>query len=56
MTKKDYEHVAHVIRVMVGINPPLRRQIATSFADAFGDRYTNFNRDRFLAACGTTGE
>lgn len=62
MTKKDFEVVAHALRVAIGIPSSggrigqKRINTILSFADALDREYHNFDRDRFFVACTTGGE
>ena len=50
MTRKDYQLVADAIRTAQTDESTL----AMLLADTFQAAYANFNRERFLSACGVT--
>ena len=50
MTKKDYQLVANTIRT----SQTDESTLAVMLADTFQAAYANFNRGRFLSACGVT--
>ena len=50
MTRKDYQLVADAIRTSQADESAL----AVLLADTFQATYANFNRARFLSACGVT--
>lgn len=57
MSKKDYEAIARAIKEELGphISPPSRRiiqKLARSLCGIFKADNPNFNRERFLIACG----
>ena len=54
MTRKDFQLIADVLVDVTGpvISSESRNQIAKALASALRSTNPNFNRDRFLAACG----
>ena len=58
MTRKDFELIADTIRNLrdasyeSGVNELQREMIAKQFAAALRSTNPNFNRDRFVRACG----
>ncbi len=54
MTKRLFVATAAILKAQVdaGITPVVIRPIAQEFADLFADNNPNFDRERFLAACG----
>ena len=55
MTHKDFELIAQTIRSSMSYkNEGTRRCVAFDFADALAETNPNFDRERFLKACGVT--
>lgn len=55
MTRKDFQFIADVIKAMPSHSVSLRAQresCARAFADALPATNPNFNKERFLKACG----
>lgn len=58
MTKKDFELIAATIKAQRAVSlfatPDALDALARDFADALRATNKQFNRDRFLRACGVT--
>jgi hypothetical protein len=54
MTRKDFVLIAATIKALA-ISPEDRVLVAEDFAYALGNTNPNFNRGRFLTACGNGG-
>jgi hypothetical protein len=52
VTRKDYELVASTIQMLPA---DVRNPVALVFAQRLGDANANFDREKFLAACGVAG-
>jgi len=55
MTKKDFEAVAKVLNFSSAFGSPqweTRQWIASELAELFANDNPNFDRDRFMEACG----
>lgn len=52
MTRKDYVKIAKVISTAWVASQDFRDSIANDFADMLEKDNPNFNRDKFLKACG----
>ena len=54
MTRKDYELIARVVH-SIDAKDNTREYVAELFADALKPANANFDRGRFLMACGVEG-
>jgi hypothetical protein len=55
MTRKDYELIAGVLaNLNEMVDDYVLEAIAEVFADSLAGTNANFNRDRFITACGVT--
>lgn len=54
MTRKDFELVARTIKNLMRLDATSREYVATKFADAMANANANFDRAKFLKACGVT--
>jgi 3-methyladenine DNA glycosylase AlkC len=52
MTRKDYVKIAKVISTLWVMSQYNRESIANDFADMLEKDNPNFDRDKFLTACG----
>ena len=55
MQRKHFELIAETVRDMPNANTTERRNIAQWFADKLASTNPNFDRARFLRACGVEG-
>ncbi len=52
MTRKDFELIARVLKDIIQTDTRHLEYIAAEFADALKSTNANFDRERFLKACG----
>lgn len=52
MTRKDFQLIADVVARLDGLTAEQQREIAGDFADALHTANPQFDRSRFLKACG----
>ncbi len=52
MTRKDFEEIANILKLMTHVPDEYRKEMALHFAQYFEKMNPNFNVVRFIGACG----